>query len=74
MNEIAGLIKQLAVDAVNAGKPADIIFGRVISTAPLKIQTDQKLVLEENCLILSRCVTDYEADMSVSEKTSECVG
>ena len=74
MTEVAGLIKQLAVEAVNAGKPADILFGKVTSTEPLRIQTDQKLVLEEQCLILSRCVTDHYADISISEKTDESVG
>lgn len=73
-SDIAGLIKRLALDAVEAGKPADILFGKVISTEPLRVRTDQKLILEEPCLILSRCVTEYEADISVSESTSESVG
>ncbi|MBQ6554787.1 MAG: DUF2577 domain-containing protein [Firmicutes bacterium] len=73
-NEIAGLIKQLAVDAVNAQKPADIVFGSVISTQPLRIRTDQKIVLEENCLILCRSVTEHYVDMSIAATTDESVG
>lgn len=73
-NEIAGLIKKMAVDAVNAGKPADAVFGVVISEQPLRIQTDQKLVLEEECLILCRAVTEHSADISISSETDESVG
>ncbi len=73
-SEISGLIKQLAVDAVNARKPADIVFGSVISTAPLRIRTDQKIILEENCLILCRSVTEHYADMSVAELTDTAAG
>lgn len=73
-SEIAGLIKRAALEAVLAQKPADLLFGRVQSTAPLKIQTDQKLVLDERCLILSSAVTNRSIDISVSAAADESVG
>lgn len=68
--EIALLIKQLAVDAVNAEKPTDLLFGRVVSENPLKIQTDQKIILNEECLVLSGSVMERTIDVSVSTGTN----
>ena len=41
----------------------------MISASPLKIQVDQKAIYTEKMLVLTRNVTDYEVDMSVSHKT-----
>lgn len=60
------LIKKAAVEAVNASKPANMVFGKVISESPLKIKVDQKLILTEKQLILARDVTDYEIEMEPS--------
>ena len=38
------LVKQAAVEAVEAGKPVHLLFGEVISASPLKIQ-DRKSVV-----------------------------
>ena len=58
------LIKQIAAEAVAAGKPCDIITGTVISVKPLKIKVSQKLTLSEDFLILGRNVSDYETGKS----------
>lgn len=63
------LIKKAALDAVAASKPTEIRFGTVLSASPLKIQLNQKLILSENQVILTRNVTDYEIDMAVSHTT-----
>lgn len=60
------LIKKAAVEAVNASRPADIVFGKVVSEKPLKIKLDQKLILTEKQLVLARDVTDYEIEMEPS--------
>lgn len=62
-------VKRAAVEAVEAGKPVQLVFGQVISASPLKIQVDQKAVYTEKMLVLTRNVTDYEVDMTVSHKT-----
>ncbi len=59
------LIKQIAAEAVAAGKPCDIITGTVISVKPLKIKVSQKLTLSEDFLILGRNVSDYETEITL---------
>lgn len=65
------MVKQAAAEAVRAGKPAELRFGTVVSTSPLEIKIDQKAPLKGPQLILTRNVTDYEMDISVSHKTEE---
>lgn len=68
------VVKRAAVEAVEAAKPVQFLFGQVISDSPLKIQIDQKTILTEKMLILTRNVTDYEVDMSVSHITENRSG
>lgn len=53
-------IKRAAAEAIAADKPVQLLFGTVVSAAPLKIQLDQKATLLEPMLVLTRNVTDYE--------------
>ena len=68
------LIKKTAVEAVNASKPANMVFGKVLSASPLKIMVDQKLILNEAQLGLSRNVTDFEVEMTVDHITENTSG
>lgn len=68
------LVKKAAVEAVDATKPVHLLFGEVISVSPLKIQVDQKSIYTEKMLILTRNVTDFEVDMSVSHITLQRSG
>lgn len=65
------MIKRSAVDAVNASKPADVVFGKVISEKPLKIQIDQKLILTSAMLVLTRNVTEFKVKMTVDHQTED---
>lgn len=65
-NDLVKLIKKAAVEAVNASKPANMVFGKVISASPLKVKVDQKLILTKAQLVLSRNVTNYEVEMEPS--------
>lgn len=73
-NDLVKLIKKVAVEAVKASKPADMIFGKVISTSPLKIKVDQKLILTSAQLALTRSVTDYRLSVTVDHKTESTSG
>ena len=64
-------MKRAAKDMLNASKPTQVCYGEVTSDSPLKIQVDQKLVLEEEQLVLCRSVTDYECDVEFSLKTEK---
>lgn len=61
------LIKQMAAEAVAAGKPCDIVTGTVISTKPLKIKISQKLILSEDFLMLGSRVGDVEVELTFSD-------
>ena len=63
------VVKRAAVEAVEAQKPVHLLFGQVISASPLKIQVDQKSIYTEKMLVLTRNVTDFEVDMTVSHIT-----
>lgn len=63
--ELMKTIKRAALDAVNASKPVEVCFGKVTSTSPLKILVEQKLLLGEKQLILSRSVIDFTTDVTM---------
>ncbi len=58
--DLIKVIKRAAVEAVAASKPAEVCFGKVTSASPLKILVEQKLLLGEAQLVLTRNVTDYQ--------------
>lgn len=64
MPNIVEIIKMAAIEAVNASSPVAIVFGKVISDLPLKINIEQRLTLDESHLILSKNVTDYKTKIS----------
>ena len=67
MNEIIRVIKQAAVDAVEAQKPCIVLFGTVTKETPLEILVEQKMTLSEAQLILSRNVTDFQTEISFDD-------
>jgi hypothetical protein len=63
------IIKQVAIDAVKASNPCMIVFGEVVSVSPLQILVEQKLLLDEQFLILTKAVTEHSVDITVSHYT-----
>jgi hypothetical protein len=72
-NDLLKLIKKTAMEAFYASKPADIVFGKVISTSPLKIKIDQKLILTSGQLVLSQNVTDFRLSVTKDGAKNDCV-
>lgn len=64
MPNLIEIIKQAAIEAVAASNPCAIMFGKVISTSPLKINVEQRLTLDESHLILTSNVRDYKTKIS----------
>lgn len=64
--ELVKAIKQAAVDAIEAAKPCNIVFGKVVSTSPLQINVEQKMILGKSQLVLSRNVTDFRTAISMT--------
>ena len=66
-------VKRAALEAVMSSKPFALAFGTVISTAPLKVQIDQKFILTEAQLILTSAVKDYTVEMTVDHETGNAL-
>lgn len=73
-NDLLRIIKKAAVEAVNASKPTAIVYGKVISISPLKINVEQKMTLTAAQLVLTRNVTDYKVYMTVDHVTENKSG
>lgn len=69
VNEFLTAVRQAAITAVEETAPTEVIYGKVISIAPLKIQIDQKIILGPAQLVLTRNVTDYTLEMTVDHET-----
>lgn len=64
-SEFLKLIKQAAVEAIEAGNPASICYGQVTSSSPLKILVDQKMTLTSAQLVVPQHLTDYEINLKL---------
>lgn len=56
--ELIKVIKRAAVEAVESLKPVNICFGQIISTSPLKVNVEQRMILGELQLVLSERVVE----------------
>lgn len=66
-------VKRASRDEREASKPVNVYFGEVVSTSPLKINVEQKMILGESQLILTRNVTDYMTTVTVQWNTGKGV-
>lgn len=64
ISDFLDAVKNIAVNAVETSKPTAILYGCVINVNPLEIRVDQKLILTEKFLVLSRNVTDFQTKIS----------
>lgn len=76
MPDYTGLVnamKKAGTEAVVAGGPVTVCFGKVMSVAPLQVLVDQKMTLGAAQLVLTKNVTDYEVNVTVEwgTETSE---
>lgn len=73
-NEFVEALKKAAQEAVNAGKPVNVVIGTVTSGNPLTITTEQQMPLGKSQLILSRNVTSYSVPVTVDWATGSADG
>ena len=71
MTDIIKSIRKIVLQSIAAQKPANIIYGTVISISPLRVQVDQKLILEKAQLKLTRAVKDYQTSISINGGTKQ---
>ena len=63
------IMKQAAMEAMDASQPTAVIEGTVVSAKPLKIQVSQMEPLTKDFLVLCQAVTDYEVEITVDWET-----
>lgn len=68
------LIKQAAVDAVNAKDPMSLKIGEVVSVSPLGIRINQKITIPASELLLTNAVRDYTVYATVDHATESAEG
>ena len=72
MAKLEQVLKKMINNAIEYNKPSEIYAGKVESVAPLTIRLDINVpVLEEDELILTHLVKDYQIDISVGHSTEE---
>lgn len=69
MAEMIDIVKQIAKGVTDSSAPCDVCFGVVTSVNPLVITVEQKLVLTEEFLILTKNVKDYTVDVTMNWQT-----
>lgn len=57
-------LQQISLNAIEHSKPPIIMFGTVKSVDPLEVYVDQKTILKQRELVLSRNVTDFQTEIS----------
>jgi hypothetical protein len=67
--EIVKLIQNAALVAEENRVPADVLFGTVTATAPLKIKIDDKQELPEGFFTVPEHLTDHTVEMTVNHAT-----
>lgn len=70
-NDLVKLIRKIATEAVEAGKPMNLTFGKVISPDDLNVDVDQKIKLKEKQLMLGETLREYEAELEVELEEME---
>ena len=53
MHNMINIIKQAAVEAVEASAPVQVLFGTVESASPLTVRVDQRFTLTKRFLLLT---------------------
>lgn len=72
-DELPNVLKSLVAQTVRGMNPSDFVLGEVISEAPLVIRVGEN-ELDEDFLILSDNVRDFEVDIEVHHITEKRAG
>lgn len=72
-NDLLVAIKKSAVEAVEAMNPTALVFGKVTSSSPLKINVEQKMTLTAAQLVLTRNVTNHTVNVTMNWTSENAV-
>ena len=62
------IIKQAAVEAVQASSPTSVLFGTVTKASPISIKIEQKFTLTSEFLILTNNVKRYTTTLRIDDE------
>lgn len=65
------LIKQAAMESVNAGDPMAIIYGTVTADSPLEINVDQRFTLDADFIEVPESLTHFEINLYHNHKYTD---
>lgn len=71
LNDLLTAIKKAAVDAVESTKPVGIIYGRVISVSPLKINVDNRMILGADCIVVPKSFGTHKISVNINGELHE---
>lgn len=74
MNDIPDLIKTIAKAAVEQDKPAAVVTGKVVAVKKLKIETEQKLIIDEDFIIFPKRLYNYDWEKDENVVLIRCDG
>lgn len=63
--DLLRVLKVSASEERRASDPCDILQGYVLSASPLKIQISDKLILDDDFLVLPEHLTDHEVEIEI---------
>lgn len=69
MQNLSQVIKKMALDAVEANKPMELVLGTVISISPIKISLSQLLLIGESFILNPEGLAGQELTISLDEQT-----
>lgn len=71
MPDMIRIIKQAAIEAVEKNDPMRIMYGTVVSEAPISVKIDQKFTVTSEFLIFTCNVSDYNTKIEIAGEERE---
>lgn len=68
LNDLVKVIRRIVVETLQTTNPMTMVYGTVVSIAPLKILVEQKITLDAPFLMLSKNVTNYNISLTLNGK------
>lgn len=66
--KLTQIIKKIAVDAIEANKPLDVVIGNIISLEPLKINLRQFIDIKEDMIVIPSEYKEHEEKIIIQEQ------
>ena len=69
MSDLCNAVKILAQEAINSQKPLEAVFGKVINESPLKIETEQRLILTKDFITVAEHLRERTINVHIDDRT-----